>query len=59
MSLAHLTLPTRHVQGTASFLEHTLGYTRHPVLMLGGVGGADRLAVLTALTGYFPSHFDQ
>ena len=30
MSLAHLTLPTRHVQDTASFLERTLGYTRDP-----------------------------
>ena len=31
MSLAHLTLPTRHVERTASFLEQTLGYTRDPV----------------------------
>ena len=30
MSLAHLTLPTRDVQATASFLEKTLGYTRDP-----------------------------
>jgi len=31
MSLAHLTLPTREVEQTASFLEHTLGYVRDPV----------------------------
>lgn len=31
MSLAHLTLPTRHVERTASFLEQTLGYTRDAV----------------------------
>ena len=31
MSLAHLTLPTRHVQKTASFFERTLGYTRDAV----------------------------
>jgi hypothetical protein len=31
VSLAHLTLPTREVEKTASFLEHTLGYTRDPV----------------------------
>jgi catechol 2,3-dioxygenase-like lactoylglutathione lyase family enzyme len=31
MSLAHLTLPTREVQKTASFLEETLGYVRDPV----------------------------
>lgn len=31
MSLAHLTLPTRHVEKTASFFEHTLGYSRDPV----------------------------
>ena len=31
MSLAHLTLPTRHVERTASFFERTLGYTRDPV----------------------------
>lgn len=31
MSLAHLTLPTRDVNGTASFFEHTLGYARNPV----------------------------
>ena len=29
--LAHLTLPTRYVEKTASFLEQTLGYTRDPV----------------------------
>jgi hypothetical protein len=28
MSLAHLTLPTQAVEGTARFLEQTLGYTR-------------------------------
>ena len=28
MSLAHLTLPTRAVEGTAAFLEQTLGFTR-------------------------------
>jgi catechol 2,3-dioxygenase-like lactoylglutathione lyase family enzyme len=28
MSLAHLTLPTRDVERTASFLERTLGYPR-------------------------------
>jgi catechol 2,3-dioxygenase-like lactoylglutathione lyase family enzyme len=31
MSLAHLTLPTRDVEKTASFLERTLGYLRQPV----------------------------
>jgi catechol 2,3-dioxygenase-like lactoylglutathione lyase family enzyme len=31
MSLAHLTLPTREVERTASFLEQTLGYLRDPV----------------------------
>ena len=31
MSLAHLTLPTRDVERTASFLERTLGYTRDPL----------------------------
>jgi catechol 2,3-dioxygenase-like lactoylglutathione lyase family enzyme len=31
MSLAHLTLPTRDVEKTASFLEGTLGYLRDPV----------------------------
>jgi catechol 2,3-dioxygenase-like lactoylglutathione lyase family enzyme len=31
MSLAHLTLPTRDVEKTASFLEKTLGYLRDPV----------------------------
>jgi len=31
MSLAHLTLPTREVEQTASFLEQTLGYVRDPV----------------------------
>ena len=31
MSLAHLTLPTREVEKTASFLEQTLGYVREPV----------------------------
>src|SRR3954465_4812385 len=31
MSLAHLTLPTRNVDGTASFFERTLGYARNPV----------------------------
>jgi catechol 2,3-dioxygenase-like lactoylglutathione lyase family enzyme len=31
MSLAHLTLPTREVEKTASFFEHTLGYLRDPI----------------------------
>jgi catechol 2,3-dioxygenase-like lactoylglutathione lyase family enzyme len=31
MSLAHLTLPTREVEKTASFLENTLGYVRDRV----------------------------
>jgi catechol 2,3-dioxygenase-like lactoylglutathione lyase family enzyme len=31
MSLAHLTLPTRDVDGTASFFERTLGYARNQV----------------------------
>ena len=31
MSLAHLTLPSREVERTASFLEQTLGYTRDPL----------------------------
>ena len=31
MSFAHLTLPTREVEQTASFLEQTLGYSRDPV----------------------------
>lgn len=30
MSIAHLTLATRNVEATASFLEKTLGYTRDP-----------------------------
>lgn len=30
MSLAHLTLPTREVERTASLLERTLGYRRKP-----------------------------
>jgi catechol 2,3-dioxygenase-like lactoylglutathione lyase family enzyme len=30
MSFAHLTLPTREVERTASFLERTLGYRRKP-----------------------------
>jgi catechol 2,3-dioxygenase-like lactoylglutathione lyase family enzyme len=30
LSFSHLTLPTRDVQGTASFLEQTLGYRRDP-----------------------------
>ena len=28
MSIAHLTLPTRDVEGTATFFERTLGYVR-------------------------------
>ena len=31
MSLAHLTLPTREVEKTASFFERTRGYARNPV----------------------------
>lgn len=31
MSLAHLTLPTRYVEKTASFFEQSLGYRRDPV----------------------------
>jgi predicted enzyme related to lactoylglutathione lyase len=31
MSLAHLTLASRHVETTASFFEETLGYTRDPL----------------------------
>jgi catechol 2,3-dioxygenase-like lactoylglutathione lyase family enzyme len=31
MSLAHLTLPTREVEKTATFLEQTLGYRRDPL----------------------------
>jgi catechol 2,3-dioxygenase-like lactoylglutathione lyase family enzyme len=31
MGLAHLTLPSRAVERTASFLENTLGYARDPV----------------------------
>jgi catechol 2,3-dioxygenase-like lactoylglutathione lyase family enzyme len=31
MALAHLTLPTQHVERTAAFLEQTLGYRRKPV----------------------------
>ena len=31
MSLAHLTLATRQVQKTATFLEETLGYPRDPM----------------------------
>src|SRR5262245_32257113 len=30
MSLAHLTLPTRHVERTTTFFERTLGYVRRP-----------------------------
>ena len=28
MTLAHVTLPTRHVERTAAFLEHVFGWTR-------------------------------
>lgn len=31
MSFAHLTLPTRYVEQTASLLERALGYRRNPV----------------------------
>jgi predicted enzyme related to lactoylglutathione lyase len=31
MSLAHLTLPSRHVEQTATFIEQTLGYARDPL----------------------------
>src|SRR6478736_1359880 len=31
MSFAHFTMPTRDVEGTAAFLEETLGYGRDPV----------------------------
>lgn len=31
MSLAHLTLPSREVEKTVTFLEQTLGYRRDPV----------------------------
>lgn len=31
MSLAHLTLPTQDVEGTASFFERTFGFARGPV----------------------------
>lgn len=31
MSLAHLTLASRHVERTAAFLEQTLGYARDPL----------------------------
>ena len=31
MTLAHLTLPTQHVEQTTAFLEQTLGYRRKPV----------------------------
>jgi hypothetical protein len=31
MSFAHLTLPTQHVDRTATFFERTLGYLRNPV----------------------------
>ena len=31
MSFAHLTLPTQHVDRTASFFQRTLGYARNPV----------------------------
>jgi catechol 2,3-dioxygenase-like lactoylglutathione lyase family enzyme len=30
MTLAHLTLPTQHVEQTIAFFEKTLGYTRRP-----------------------------
>ena len=30
MSIGHLTLPTQHVERTASFFERTLGYRRTP-----------------------------
>ena len=30
MTLAHLTLPTEHVEQTTAFLERTLGYRRKP-----------------------------
>jgi predicted enzyme related to lactoylglutathione lyase len=31
MTLAHFTLPTRHVERTAAFFEATFGYSRNPV----------------------------
>jgi len=31
LSLAHLTLPTQHVEKTAAFLETTLGFPRDPI----------------------------
>jgi hypothetical protein len=31
MSLAHMTLASRHVEQTAAFLERTLGYARDPL----------------------------
>ena len=31
MTLAHLTLPTQHVERTTTFFEQTLGYHRKPV----------------------------
>lgn len=31
MTLAHITLPTRHVERTAAFLEEAFGLTRAPV----------------------------
>jgi catechol 2,3-dioxygenase-like lactoylglutathione lyase family enzyme len=31
MTLAHLTLPTEHVERTTAFFERTLGYRRKPV----------------------------
>ena len=58
MSLAHLTLASRHVEQTAIFLERTLGYARDPLppnipdeavwLNIGGLHGLPALPLLSA-----------
>ena len=64
MSFAHLTLPTRHVEATAAFLERTLGYPRKPVpahspveVVWLDLGGGQELHVFL-VEGYETSPFE-
>jgi catechol 2,3-dioxygenase-like lactoylglutathione lyase family enzyme len=65
MSLAHLTLPTRDVEKTASFLENTLGYRRESVpanvpceTVWLDIGGGQQLHVFF-VEGFEVSPFEQ
>ena len=69
-ALAHITLPTRHVERTAAFLEHVFGLTRVPVpdnspvdVVWLDVGGGQQLHVfhvagfeVSAFEGEFGRH---